>query len=77
MILLCVPSSAIVRELLFGKGGLAEGLSPGKIVIDQTRVPVVVCTAANAALASTLSTTNEMSVFPSMETFCTISNTLI
>jgi 3-hydroxyisobutyrate dehydrogenase len=36
VILLCVPSSAIVREVLFGKGGLAEGLSPGKIVIDQT-----------------------------------------
>jgi 3-hydroxyisobutyrate dehydrogenase len=36
VIVLCVPSSAIVREVLFGKGGLAEGLSPGKIVIDQT-----------------------------------------
>lgn len=36
VILLCVPSSAIVRDVLFGKGGLAEGLSPGKVVIDQT-----------------------------------------
>ena len=36
VIFLCVPTSAVVREVLFGKGGLAEGLSPGKIVVDQT-----------------------------------------
>ncbi len=36
VIVICVPTSAIVREVVFGKGGLAEGLSPGKIVIDQT-----------------------------------------
>jgi 3-hydroxyisobutyrate dehydrogenase len=36
VIFLCVPSSREVRQVLFGKGGLAEGLSPGKIVVDQT-----------------------------------------
>jgi 3-hydroxyisobutyrate dehydrogenase len=36
VIFVCVPTSAIVREVIFGKGGLAEGLAPGKIVIDQT-----------------------------------------
>lgn len=36
IILICVPTSAIVRQAIFGPGGLAEGLSPGKIVIDQT-----------------------------------------
>ena len=36
VIMICVPTSAVVREALFGKGGLAEGLSPGKIVVDQT-----------------------------------------
>lgn len=36
VIMISLPTSAIVREVVFGKGGLAEGLSPGKIVIDQT-----------------------------------------
>lgn len=36
VIFVCVPTSAIVREVVFGKGGLAEGLAPGKIVVDQT-----------------------------------------
>jgi 3-hydroxyisobutyrate dehydrogenase len=36
VIMICVPTSAEVRAVLFDKGGLAEGLSPGKIVIDQT-----------------------------------------
>lgn len=36
VIVLCVPSSAVVRELLFAPGGLAEGLSPGKVIVDQT-----------------------------------------
>lgn len=36
VIMLCVPSSAIVGEVLFAPGGLAEGLAPGKVVIDQT-----------------------------------------
>ena len=36
VIMLCVPTSAVVREVVFGTHGLAEGLSPGKIVIDQT-----------------------------------------
>ena len=34
--MICVPTSADVRAVLFGKGGLAEGLSGGKIVVDQT-----------------------------------------
>jgi len=36
VIMLCVPTSAAVRDVLFGAGGLAEGLSPGKIIVDQT-----------------------------------------
>ncbi|HSW19390.1 MAG TPA: NAD(P)-dependent oxidoreductase, partial [Ramlibacter sp.] len=36
VIMICVPTSAIVRQALFGPGGLAQGLTPGKIVIDQT-----------------------------------------
>jgi 3-hydroxyisobutyrate dehydrogenase len=36
VIMICVPTSADVRQALFGQGGLAEGLSPGKIVVDQT-----------------------------------------
>jgi 3-hydroxyisobutyrate dehydrogenase len=36
VIMICVPTSAIVRQAIFGPGGLAEGLSPGKIIIDQT-----------------------------------------
>lgn len=36
IILLCLPRTSDVREALFASGGLAEGLSPGKLVIDQT-----------------------------------------
>lgn len=36
VIMICVPGSDIVRKVLFASGGLAEGLSAGKIVIDQT-----------------------------------------
>ena len=35
-VLLCLPRSSDVREAIFGEGGLAEGLTPGTIVIDQT-----------------------------------------
>jgi 3-hydroxyisobutyrate dehydrogenase len=36
VIMVCVPTSAVVRRVIFGPGGLADTLSPGKIVIDQT-----------------------------------------
>lgn len=36
VVLLCLPRSADVRAAIFGSGGLAEGLEPGKILIDQT-----------------------------------------
>ena len=36
VVVLCLPRTADVREAIFGPGGLAEGLSPGKLVIDQT-----------------------------------------
>lgn len=36
VIVTCLPRSADVEQVLFGAGGVAEGLSPGKIVIDQT-----------------------------------------
>ncbi|MBB3181042.1 3-hydroxyisobutyrate dehydrogenase [Variovorax sp. Sphag1AA] len=36
IILLCLPRTSDVRKLMFGAGGLAEGLSAGKLVVDQT-----------------------------------------
>lgn len=36
VVVLCLPRSAVVREVVFGPGGLAEGLSAGKLIIDQT-----------------------------------------
>ena len=36
IVLLCLPRSADVREAIFGPGGIAEGLTPGKIIVDQT-----------------------------------------
>lgn len=36
VVLLCLPRSADVARVLFGPDGLAEGLSPGAVVIDQT-----------------------------------------
>jgi 3-hydroxyisobutyrate dehydrogenase len=36
VILLCLPTSDVVRKVLFAPGGLAEGLTAGKLVIDQT-----------------------------------------
>jgi 3-hydroxyisobutyrate dehydrogenase len=36
VIMICVPTSAVVREVLFGQGGLVEGLAAGKVVVDQT-----------------------------------------
>jgi 3-hydroxyisobutyrate dehydrogenase len=36
VVLLCLPRSSDVSNLLFGPSGLAGGLSPGQLVIDQT-----------------------------------------
>lgn len=36
IIFLCLPSSDVVKEALFGKDGLAQSLSPGSIIVDQT-----------------------------------------
>ncbi len=36
VILLCLPRTSDVRDALFAPGGLADGLAPGKLVIDQT-----------------------------------------
>jgi 3-hydroxyisobutyrate dehydrogenase len=36
VILICVPTSEVVREVLFGPNGLSGGLAAGKIVVDQT-----------------------------------------
>ena len=36
VILLCLPKTEHVREVIFGPGGLAEGLTVGKLLIDQT-----------------------------------------
>lgn len=36
VIFLCLPTSKEVREVIFGEGGLASGLRPGTIIVDQT-----------------------------------------
>jgi 3-hydroxyisobutyrate dehydrogenase len=36
VVVLCLPRSADVRQVVLGPGGLVEGLSTGKLVIDQT-----------------------------------------
>jgi 3-hydroxyisobutyrate dehydrogenase len=36
VIFLCLPRSSDVRKVLFGRNGLAEGLLPGTVVVDQT-----------------------------------------
>lgn len=36
IVLLCLPRSSDVQKVIFGPRGLAEGLSPGAIVVDQT-----------------------------------------
>jgi 3-hydroxyisobutyrate dehydrogenase len=36
VVFLCLPRSSDVRELLFAPAGLSEGLSGGKVVVDQT-----------------------------------------
>lgn len=36
IIILCLPRTSDVRDALFAPGGLAEGLTAGKLVIDQT-----------------------------------------
>ncbi|PIW25880.1 MAG: NAD(P)-dependent oxidoreductase [Rhodospirillales bacterium CG15_BIG_FIL_POST_REV_8_21_14_020_66_15] len=36
IVLTCLPTSAEVRQAIFGPGGLIEGLQPGKLIVDQT-----------------------------------------
>jgi 3-hydroxyisobutyrate dehydrogenase len=36
VVVLCLPRTSDVNDALFGENGLAEGLTPGKLVIDQT-----------------------------------------
>lgn len=36
MVCLCLPTSADVRAAIFGENGLAAGLKPGSLVVDQT-----------------------------------------
>ncbi len=36
IVMVCLPRSSDVERVLFGPAGLAEGLAPGAIVIDQT-----------------------------------------
>jgi 3-hydroxyisobutyrate dehydrogenase-like beta-hydroxyacid dehydrogenase len=36
VVLLCLPRSSDVQAVLFGANGVADGLAPGKIVVDQT-----------------------------------------
>jgi 3-hydroxyisobutyrate dehydrogenase len=36
VVILCLPRSENVRQVVFGPDGLMQGLSPGKIIVDQT-----------------------------------------
>lgn len=36
IIFLCLPRSRDVHRVIFGEGGLVEGLTPGTIIVDQT-----------------------------------------
>ena len=36
VIFLCLPRSKNVEQAIFGEAGLAEGLAPGKVIVDQT-----------------------------------------
>ncbi|UVO19229.1 NAD(P)-dependent oxidoreductase [Stutzerimonas stutzeri] len=36
IVLLCLADTAAVREVVFGKGGLAEGGKPGKLLVDHS-----------------------------------------
>jgi 3-hydroxyisobutyrate dehydrogenase len=51
VVLLCLPSSAYVRRVILGEGGLAAGAQPGLIIIDQTSGDPGVTRAVAATLA--------------------------
>jgi 3-hydroxyisobutyrate dehydrogenase len=36
VILLCLPTSDQVRDVIFGEGGLATAVKPGRLIVDQT-----------------------------------------
>ena len=36
IVLLCLADTAAVREVLFGKGGIAEGGKAGKLLVDHS-----------------------------------------
>lgn len=36
VVFLCLPRTSDVRDAIFGPGGLAEGMGPGTLIIDQT-----------------------------------------
>ncbi|MEK9672483.1 MAG: NAD(P)-dependent oxidoreductase [Rhodospirillaceae bacterium] len=36
IIMTCLPTSDHLRDAIFGAGGMLEGLTPGKLVVDQT-----------------------------------------
>lgn len=51
VVLTCLPTSAHLRSALFDAGGLAEGLAPGAMVIDQTSGDPAVTRALSRTLA--------------------------
>jgi 3-hydroxyisobutyrate dehydrogenase len=56
VILLCLPTSAHVRTAIWGEHGLAAGMRPGTLVIDQTTGDPTATRAMAAELASRGST---------------------
>lgn len=52
VVLLCLPTSDHVREVLFGDGGLAAAAAPGTLIVDQTSGDPAATRAMAAELAS-------------------------
>lgn len=50
VIFTCLPNSSIVRDIVFGEAGLARGLAPGKVIVDQTTGDPMVTRAIAAEL---------------------------
>lgn len=51
VIFMCLPTSDHVRDAIFGKGGLAAGLRPGAMIVDQTTGDPIATRAMAADLA--------------------------
>ena len=65
VIFIMVPDTPDVEKVLFGKGGVAEGLSKGKTVVDMSSISPI-ATKDFAARVNTLARTISMRRFPAV-----------